>query len=93
MTGRNDFGIIHMGTLGEKIKKRPPDTIHMRRDTDAATLKELTRSDMDKVLRISPAIENMHSLLAGDHPNVLAANSNSNSHSKSNCGGTCKARS
>ena len=65
----------------------------MRRDADTTTLNELARSDMDKVLRISPAIENMHSLLAGDHPNVLAANSKSSSHSQSNSGGKCMARS
>ena len=44
----------------------------MEQNTDLATLKALTDNGVNKVLQISSAIENVHSLLANGHPTVLA---------------------
>ena len=65
----------------------------MEQNTDLATLKALTDNGVNKVLQISSAIENVHSLLANGHPTVLAANSKSGSASGSKSGGASKARS
>ena len=60
---------------------------------DTPTPRSSAGQNSDQLLKMSSSIENAAYMFDADHPDILAANSNSNSASQSNSGGKSNARS